>query len=251
VSETAGDEPDIIWLDSVGSTNAEAMKLLAEGRMSPVWMTAREQTAGRGRQERQWTSPPGNLYASLLLPLPGVAIGKLSCLSLVAGLAVADSFVASGVNAPVTLKWPNDVLVDGRKAAGILIETAGQAETLAAIIGCGVNLAHHPDDTRWPATHVAAHRRAVDPSDMMTLLAACMETRLEQWDRGAGQASIIEDWTGRAFGLGTRLRLSDGTEGGFRGLASSGAMLVQLADGTEHLHHAGDVEWSEALAGMT
>jgi BirA family biotin operon repressor/biotin-[acetyl-CoA-carboxylase] ligase len=144
------------------------------------------------------------------------------------------------------------VLVDGRKAAGILIETAGQAETLAAIIGCGVNLAHHPDDTRWPATHVAAHRRPVDPSDMMTLLAACMETRLEQWDRGAGQASIIEDWTGtgvRPWHPPAAERRHRGR--GFRGLASSGAMLVQLADGTEHLHHAGDVEWSEALAGMT
>ncbi len=251
MSEAAGSEPEIIWLDSVGSTNAEAMKLLAGGRTSPVWVTAREQTAGRGRQDRQWTSPPGNLYASLLLPLPGVALGQLSCLSLVAGLAVADSFVASGINVPVTLKWPNDVLIDGRKAAGILIETAGQPESLSAIIGCGVNLAHHPDDTRWPATHAAAHRRPVDPSDMMTLLAACMEARLEQWGRGAGQASIVDDWTKRSFGLGTRVQLGDGLEGVFRGLASSGAMQVQLADGTEHLHHAGDVEWREALAGMT
>jgi BirA family biotin operon repressor/biotin-[acetyl-CoA-carboxylase] ligase len=98
--------------------------------MSPVWMTAREQTAGRGRQERQWTSPPGNLYASLLLPLPGVAIGKVSCLSLVAGLAVADSFVASASSAPVTSNGRTMCLSMRRKAAGILIETAGMEMAL-------------------------------------------------------------------------------------------------------------------------
>ena len=123
------------------------------------------------------------------------------------------------------------------------------------VLAAGISLlavaCAHPDDTRWPATHAAAHRRPVDPSDMMTLLAACMEARLEQWGRGAGQASIVDDWAKRSFGMGTRVQLGDGLEGVFRGLASSGAMQVQLADGTEHLHHAGDVEWREALAGMT
>jgi BirA family biotin operon repressor/biotin-[acetyl-CoA-carboxylase] ligase len=250
VSEAAGGQPDIIWLDSVGSTNAEAAKLLGEGRSQPVWVTAGEQTAGRGRQDRNWSSPPGNLYASLLLPLPGVALEQVSCLSLVGGLAVADSFVAAGISAPVSLKWPNDVLVDAHKAAGILIETTGHGDGLAAIIGCGVNLAHHPQDTRWPATHLGAHRRPVDPAHMLTLLAACMETRLEQWNCGAGQQAIMADWTQRAFGIGTRVRLHGGQEGVFCGLAASGALRVQLDDGDEVLHHAGDVEWSEALAGM-
>jgi hypothetical protein len=98
-------------------------------------------------------------------------------------------------SAPVSLKWPNDVLVDAHKAAGILIETTGHGNGLAAIIGCGVNLAHHPQDTRWPATHLGAHRRPVDPAHMLTLLAACMETRLEQWNCGAGQQAIMK--TGR------------------------------------------------------
>lgn len=245
----AGGPPDIIRLESVGSTNAEALKLHGEGRKSPVWITAAEQTAGRGRQDRQWVSPPGNLYASLLLPLPGAPLVGLSCLSLVAGLAVADSFIAAGISAPVTLKWPNDVLIGGRKAAGILIETTGQGATLAAIIGCGVNLAHHPQDTRWPATHIAAHRRPVEPADMLTLLVASMENRLEQWDAGAGQASIIADWTQRAFGLGTRVRLASGCEGIFRGLVPSGALRVQQDDGEDFLHLAGDVDWIEAAAG--
>jgi BirA family biotin operon repressor/biotin-[acetyl-CoA-carboxylase] ligase len=115
VSETAGDEPDIIWLDSVGSTNAEAMKLLAEGRMSPVWMTAREQTAGRGGRNGSGHRRQAIFTQVFCCRCPVLHLEQLSCLSLVAGLAVADSFVASGVNAPVTLKWPNDVLVDAAR----------------------------------------------------------------------------------------------------------------------------------------
>jgi len=238
--------PDIIWLDTTGSTNAEAQALHAQGRRTPVWVAAGEQTAGRGRQGRDWVSKPGNLYASLLWPVPGVPLDRLSSLSLVAGLAVADAFVAAGPNAPVELKWPNDVLIGGRKAAGILVEATGQGEGLAAIIGCGLNLAHHPQGTRWPATHLAAHRRPVDPRDMLSLLAASMEVRLELWDEGRGFAAALADWQSRAMGAGTRIRLPDGATGRFRGLAGSGALEMERDDGSLVVHHAGDVDWLDA-----
>ena len=246
MSNPPGAMPDIIWLDSTGSTNAEAHALHAQGRRSPVWVAAAEQTAGRGRDGRDWVSKTGNLYASLLWPVPGVPLARLAGLSLVAGLAVADAFVAAGPSAAVELKWPNDVLIGGRKAAGILIETAGQGADLAAIIGCGLNLAHHPDGTRWPATHLAAHRRPVDPRDMLSLLAASMEFRLEQWDGGGDFASIRKDWQSRALGVGTRIRLPDGATGRFRGLAASGALEMERDDGSVVVHHAGDVDWLDA-----
>ncbi len=238
--------PDIIWLDTTGSTNAEAQALHAQGRRTPVWVAAGEQTAGRGRQGRDWVSKPGNLYASLLWPVPDVPLDRLSSLSLVAGLAVADAFVAAGPNAPVELKWPNDVLIGGHKAAGILVESTGQGEGLAAIIGCGLNLAHHPEGTRWPATHLAAYRRAVDPRDMLSLLAASMEVRLELWDRGRGVAAALAGWQSRALGVGTRIRLPDGATGRFRGLAASGALEMERDDDSLVVHHAGDVEWLDA-----
>ena len=144
------------------------------------------------------------------------------------------------------MKWPNDVLIGGRKAAGILIETTGQPGELAAIIGCGINLAHHPDVTRWPATHLAAHRRPVDPRDMLGLLAASMEVRLEQWDEGRGFASIREDWQSRALGLGSRIRLGSGETGRFSGLSPSGALQMERDDGLLVVHHAGDVDWLDA-----
>ena len=246
----AGDAPDIIWHDSVGSTNAEAAGLNASGRRGPVWVAAGEQIAGRGRQGRDWVSTPGNLYASLLQPVPDVPLDRLASLSLVAGLALADSVVAAGISAPVQLKWPNDVLVAGRKTAGILIETVGQGASLAAIIGCGLNLAHHPQGTRWPATHLAEHRRAIDPRDMLRLLAAAMDVRIEQWDAGAGLAGITQDWTSRAMGVGTRVQIANGAAGVFRGLAPSGALLVETDDGDTLLHHAGDIDWIEARQGL-
>ena len=246
MSEPAGAMPDIIWLDTTGSTNAEAQALHAQGRHTPVWVAAGEQTAGRGRDGRDWVSKPGNLYASLLWPAGDVPLARLAGLSLVAGLAVADAFVAAGPNAAIELKWPNDVLVGGRKAAGILIETTGQGKDLAAIIGCGLNLAHHPVGTRWPATHLAAHRRPVDPRDMLGLLAASMEVRLEQWDEGRGFASICEDWQSRAMGVGSRIRLPDGATGRFRGIATSGALEMERDGGPVVVHHAGDVDWLDA-----
>ena len=235
-----------MWAETTGSTNADALALFMQGCRTPVWVVAGEQTAGRGRQGRDWVSKPGNLYASLLWPVAGVSLYKLACLSHVAGLAVADAFVAAGVNAPVELKWPNDVLIDRRKAAGILIETTGQPGDFAAIVGCGLNLAHHPEDTRWPATHVAAHRRAVDPRDMLGLLAASMEVRLEQWDEGRGVATILADWQARAMGQGTRVRLPGGETGRFQGLDPRGALQVERDDATLVVHHAGDVDWLEA-----
>ena len=246
----AGDGPDIIWHDSVGSTNAEAAGLHEKGHRTPVWIAAGEQTAGRGRQGRDWVSTPGNLYASLLLPVPGVPLDRLSSLSLVAGLALADSVAAAGISAPVQIKWPNDVLVAGRKTAGILIETIGQGESLAAIIGCGLNLAHHPQGTRWPATHLGEHRRAIDPQDMLRLLAASMDVRIEQWDAASGLASITADWSARALGLGTRVAIAGGGSGLFRGLAPSGALRVETDDGQTLLHHAGDIDWIEARQGV-
>lgn len=235
--------PDVIWLDSIGSTNAEALRLCAAGRRGPLWVAAGKQTAGRGRQGRHWVSKPGNLYASLLWPVAVVPIDRLASLSLMAGLAVTDAFVAAGVNAPVELKWPNDVLISQRKAAGILVETSSQHDTAVAVIGCGLNLAHHPDATRWPATHLAQHHRPVDPQDMLSLLAASMQVRLEHWDTGTGLGLIIDDWTSRALGLGTRIRLSEGGQGVFSGLTPTGALQMERNDGALVVHHAGDVEW--------
>ena len=129
----------LISCDTVGSTNAEALAYARSGERGPLWITARAQSAGRGRRGRAWFSEPGNLYATLLLTDPAPP-GRAAELSFVAALAVYDAIarLAPALTPRLALKWPNDVLCEGRKLAGILIEAEGTAPLVMAI-GIGVN----------------------------------------------------------------------------------------------------------------
>ncbi len=244
MNAAAGAQPDIVWKDSVGSTNDEAHAHVIGQNLEPVWIAAAEQTRGKGRLGRHWVSRPGNLYASLVW-YSDAELQRLASLSLVAGLAVRDAFLATGVAGPVQLKWPNDVLVGGRKISGVLIETTGPAGSHAAIIGCGLNLAHHPSDTRWPATNLAACGIEVEPRDMLDKLRRTMHARLAQWSNGAGLSGIQDDWMSVAMGRDRRISVQGGKQGKFTGLSEQGALVLTLDDGSIYQHHAGDVEWME------
>ncbi|WP_108883379.1 biotin--[acetyl-CoA-carboxylase] ligase [Anderseniella sp. Alg231-50] len=244
MSGSAGALPDIIWHDSVGSTNDEAHARLAVENRQPVWIAAAEQTSGKGRLGRSWVSKPGNLYASLTWPSDAEP-GRLASLSLVAGLAVRDAVMLAGVAEPVQLKWPNDVLVGGKKISGILIETMARQDSHIAIVGCGINLLHHPGDTRWPATDLSACGVVIEPRAMLEHLRDAMHTRLRQWAEGAGLSSIHDDWMAAALGRGGRISVEGGKQGVFTGLSDDGALELTLDDGSLWTHHAGDVEWLE------
>src|SRR5262249_17802549 len=140
----------------LGSTNAEALSLARAGERGPLWITALEQTAGRGRRGRAWISPPGNLYASLLLVDPA-APERWPQLSFVAARALHDAVaeVAPDCASRLPIKWPNVVLLAGRKLAGLLIEGGG-GEGGAVAVGIGVNCASHPPGMEYPATDLAA-----------------------------------------------------------------------------------------------
>jgi BirA family transcriptional regulator, biotin operon repressor / biotin---[acetyl-CoA-carboxylase] ligase len=157
-----------ISFDVLDSTNAEAMRRASAGERGPLWIVAARQSAGRGRHGRTWESDPGNLYATLLLSLP-----------VPADIAAQTSFVAAlgGPSTPLppcsrtpsklALKWPNDVLLDGRQVSGILIETVAQDGTdgTTVAIGIGINLVHAPDHTRYGATSLAEHGAHVEPAE--------------------------------------------------------------------------------------
>src|SRR5258708_39940625 len=133
----AADRP-IARLDTVDSTNAEALRRARAGERGPLWIVARQQSAGRGRRGRAWVSPPGNLHATLLLtdPAPAAAAPQLG---FVAGLALVDAAAAAAplLASRLALKWPNDLLCGARKIAGILIE--GEGSPLTVAVGIGVN----------------------------------------------------------------------------------------------------------------
>src|SRR5262245_4340585 len=230
--------------DSVGSTNSEALARARSGEVGPLWITARTQTEGRGRRGRSWRSGPGNLHATLLLrdPSPAVLAPQLS---FVAGLAVYDAIleVVEGGRQRIALKWPNDVLCEGAKVGGILIE--GEGEPLAVAIGIGINCEHHPDDTEYPATDLRAHGVANATSDrMFRSLTIAMARRLVQWRRGRNFALVRADWLARAHPVGSTLlvRLPERElSGRFEALDDAGRLLLRLPDGSTELITAGDI----------
>ncbi len=230
--------------DAVASTNAEALACARGGERGPRWITALSQSAGRGRRGRTWVSPPGNLYASLLLSDPA-APQHAAQISFVAALAVHDALTACApaLASELALKWPNDVLCGGDKLAGILIEGEG-GKPLSVAVGIGVNVRHHPADTELRATNLAAHSVAVTVEEVLSQLSGGMLDRLAQWDRGAGFAAIRDDWLARAAGLGReiRVRLQNAElVGQFTDLDAFGRLLLTRADGTVTAVAAGDV----------
>src|SRR5438105_12858227 len=162
----------LVSFETIGSTNAEALARARAGERGPLWITAGRQTAGRGRRGRSFVSEPGNLFASLLLTDPSPA-DRAAELSFVAALALHDAIcqVAPVLAGRLELKWPNDLLCDGAKLAGILVEgESGSGRPLAVVIGIGVNCAHHPDGLSYPATSLAACGVTVTPQRLFAAL---------------------------------------------------------------------------------
>lgn len=231
-------------LPEVDSTNEEARRRALAGERGPLWLHADVQTAGRGRRGRAWISANGNLFATGLYTFD-TRPEKAAQLSFAAALAVADVALAAGIDpASVSLKWPNDVLIAGRKCAGILLES-GQTPSggLWLAVGVGINLAHHPDDAERPATDFAMHGGSLSPDQAVRVLGQSFEAWLNRW-RDHGFAPIRDAWIARAHALGERctVRLETETlEGIFADLMADGTLRLDLADGTRRFISAGDV----------
>lgn len=233
--------PETIGLrifDGLDSTNEEARRLAISDERGPLWIMAHEQTAGRGRRGRAWVSERGNLFATLLIQAEAARAAELA---FAASLAVGETLSAYAPCCPVALKWPNDVLLEGRKAAGILLEAVGY-DMLA--IGVGINLAHYPDGTEFPATCIASPGRpAPEPADALLRLAGRMAAWYEIW-RQQGFAPLREAWLSRAAGLGQAIRVrreQNELHGMFESLDSDGALLLRETSGGVARITAGDM----------
>ncbi len=213
------------------STNEEARRQAEAGAAGPFWITARTQSAARGRRGRAWSAPEGNLSATCLLRPDGPP-AAVALTSFAACLAVADLFDRLAPGASVALKWPNDALLNGAKAAGVLLESAGAGQRVAWLaVGIGVNLAHcpEPEPGGWPTTSIARETGAAPtPEAALTVLAAAFE----HW-RGVlgtqGFAPLRAAWLARAARLGQKVtaRLPDATvEGVFTDLDADGALVL-------------------------
>ncbi|MFK7901233.1 MAG: biotin--[acetyl-CoA-carboxylase] ligase [Nitratireductor sp.] len=233
----------------VVSTNATCLNLAQAGGANGLWVTANQQKAGRGSRGRDWVSENGNLFASLLLTNPGED-KHLHTLTFVASLAILDainSLNASSSNR-VELKWPNDVLLNGKKVSGILLENHMLQQGRAIIVGIGINVVKFPNETLYPAISLQDAAIETDAESTFFALANSFAKRFEQWDAGEGFASIRADWLKSAAGLNTPIKVSlsdKGTSktitGMFEGLDENGMLLLLDGNGINHKISVADI----------
>jgi BirA family transcriptional regulator, biotin operon repressor / biotin---[acetyl-CoA-carboxylase] ligase len=237
----------LVSLDSVGSTNEEAIRLAEAGAEDGTLVWAREQSKGRGRMGRSFTSPRGNLYLSLVLR-PDCDIATAAQLSFVAALAIGDGI---GSVAPamleITYKWPNDVLLNERKVSGILLETksAPRGGIDWLVLGVGINVASFPEDTEFPATslHFEGTPKSVSEVDLLQAFSRHLLTWINRWLED-GFAPVRKTWLSHAQGKGEiiQVRLPKETlSGTFVDIDEGGVLLLDVPGAGQRRIAAGDV----------
>lgn len=239
----------LIALDTVESTNDEAARLAGEGAEDGTIVWAKEQTKGRGRMGRNFASPRGNLFVSLVLR-PDCGVGQAAELSFVAALAVGDAIGSVGPPlAEVRYKWPNDVLLNDRKVSGILLESrlapGGALDWL--ILGVGINVVGHPEETSYPATNLRFEGTGADVTEVVMLQAFCRHFLgwTNRWLED-GFAPIRQTWLSHAKGIGESVEVALGAEtvkGVFREVDAHGGLVLEAASGGRRVITAGDVHF--------
>lgn len=248
--------------DEIGSTNSEALAAAAAGDPGGIWFAALHQTAGRGRRGRAWESTPGNLAASLLI-IPDAEPNALATLGFVAGVAMQNAFArilpqgavrigidgADAMNGSgrVALKWPNDVLADGAKVSGILLEMGKSPDGRHAIvIGIGVNVIAAPKGLPYPATSLRELGYERSAENVFEALSDAWVDAFSLWNEGNGITEILNQWRGSAAGIGAPVAVSqDGMvrRGIFETIDSSGRLVMRDDDGARIVITAGDVHF--------
>jgi BirA family biotin operon repressor/biotin-[acetyl-CoA-carboxylase] ligase len=240
----------LVHKSELASTNGDALARAKEGDPGHLWVVADTQTAGRGRNGRSWASPTGNLYASLLLRDPSPQ-HKAAELGFVAGVAAAHALREILRGDPrIKIKCPNDILYDGAKLCGILLEgTTLPNGRFACVVGIGANCRTHPKNTPYPATDLMTIMGLpAAPEVVFEQLSASMAHWLGVWASGAGFASIRAEWLPLAAGRGTRIRIalpSHAVEGAFQTIDGAGRLIVVQDTGKVVTMDAGDVFFAQ------
>lgn len=252
----------VAGFDAIGSTNTEALAAAAAGDPGGIWFAALDQTAGRGRRGRAWHSVPGNLAASLLI-VPDAEPDVVATLGFVAGVALnvglskilPHGMVRVGIDGAdgadgrsrVALKWPNDVLADGAKLAGILLEASRSPNGAQAIvIGIGVNVVAAPQDLSYPATSLREMGVPLSAEEVFEALSEAWVDVFGLWSDGAGVGAVLELWRQSAAGMGAPVAVTqDGVvrRGIFETIDSAGRLIMRDDEGARIAITAGDVHF--------
>ncbi|WDR05913.1 biotin--[acetyl-CoA-carboxylase] ligase [Devosia rhodophyticola] len=250
--------------DAVGSTNCEALAAAASGDPGGIWFAALQQTAGRGRRGRQWSTPYGNLAATLLI-IPDADASAAATLGFVAGVALnralcqllPETSIRIGVDGAdgggqsqgtrIALKWPNDVLADGAKLAGILLEAQKLDDGRHAIaIGCGVNALAAPDGLPYPATSLTELGTGRTAQQVFETLSDCWVEVFGLWADGRGTAQVLQYWREAAAGIGSPVAINQNGQivrGIFETIDDTGRLIVRADNDARIAITAGDVHF--------
>lgn len=245
--------------ERTGSTNTEAIEQARRGERGPMWFVTSEQTAGRGRRQRAWIAPRGNLAASIL-EVMDVAPAVAATLGFAAGLAEEAALEKVSLEAVLrlgegrpryALKWPNDVLAGGKKLVGIGLEAEAIGDRLAVVVGIGTNVVAAPEGTPTPAVSLAALGVQISAEELFSALSDAWVEFRGIWDNGRGFAEIRKLWLERAAGLGERVAINTGAmtlDGIFDTIDDTGCLIVRTADGRRLPVAAGEVFFGSAAS---
>jgi BirA family biotin operon repressor/biotin-[acetyl-CoA-carboxylase] ligase len=245
--------------DQIGSTNVEAMARARDGDRGSIWFVTSEQTAGRGRRQRAWIAPRGNLASSVLEVLR-ITPATAATLGFAAGLAMEAALRKVSVEAALRagpqplkydLKWPNDVLAGGKKLVGISLDAEAVDDHLAVVVGIGTNVVAAPEGTPTPAISLAALGVQVGAEELFSVLSDSWVDFLGIWDNGRGFGQIRRLWLDRAAGLGQAVAIKSAgstIEGTFDTIDEQGCMIVRTGAGQRVPITAGDVYFGSAAS---
>lgn len=247
--------------DETGSTNSDAMDFVRAGGQGPCWFVTTMQTAGRGRRNRAWIAPRGNL-ASSALEILDVTPPVAATLGFAAGVAVERALRQVGIEAAIRaphlaandyrLKWPNDILAGGGKLVGMNLEAeALPGGRLAVVVGMGTNVVAAPEGTPYQATSLRALGVTASAEDLFAALSDSWHEMRGIWDNGRGFREIRDLWLDRAAGLGQPVSIRSGTSvvsGIFDTIDATGCMIVMTADRKRIPIAAGDVYFGDTAS---
>ena len=241
----------LIAFSEIGSTNAEGLSRAKAGERGPLWLVTAHQTAGKGRRQRAWTSPPGNLAASVLEVME-IAPQAAATLGFAAGVALAQALRAAEI--PAQLKWPNDVLIGGAKLSGILLEAEPANGGLAVVVGIGVNVISSPQDTPYRATCLREIGSELTAEQLFVGLSDGWAEARSLWAEGRGMPELRERWLAHAAGVGGPVAVNVGGKtisGRFETIDENGYLIVTTADSGRVPISSGDVFFGDAASSAT
>lgn len=236
---------NLLTFEQVDSTNEECKRLARSGASGNFIVYSDYQTSGRGQKGRPWSSLPGNLHLSLLLE-SDKDLKKLTNLAFLTSVAIAEIIESiAPASSKIELKWPNDVLIDGKKVAGILMESLKVSGKQFMIIGMGVNILHTPDVPERAVTSLAEEfGYTEDPQEFMVKLVNHFDDAYLRWQADEDFAIIRREWLARAFALNEVVTIDRGQQrisGLFRGIDEAGGIVIELASGEQYTMNFGEL----------